>query len=122
MPEPYYVVTCTNVSGCTDTDTVFAAALTSVDPVQIGDLQVLPLHPNPSSGQVELQADFERPGKLEIHLVDLQGRHLETLYQGNSGKEFREGITLSPRLSAGIYLVEWHFEGKRWVQRLAYQP
>ena len=122
LPNPGYIVTCTNEFGCTDSDTVFASQLVSAPaPVETG-LQLEALFPNPNQGKVTLSASFTRPDDLRIRLLDLQGKEMGILYQGLSGRDFKLSVDLPEGLAPGLYLAEWNYQGLRQVQRMIYQP
>lgn len=121
-PLPDHIVTCTNEYGCTDSDTVFWYQLVSNDPAHYNPIDLNPLYPNPTEGELVLSASFRNPGDLHIRLVDLRGKEMAQLYSGRTGKEFNKEVNLPDKVAAGMYLVEWnHSEGKA-VQRLLVRP
>lgn len=119
---PDYVVSCTNEYGCTDTDTVFADQLVGNDLALTLPISVEPLYPNPSQGSLVLAGQFEKPGELDIRMLNLQGLEIAILHTGWVGKDFRKEIQLPEELAAGLYLIEWRQGESRKVQRLLLQP
>jgi hypothetical protein len=73
------------------------------------------IYPNPASGSIIVLPDFEEKIPGEIQIKDLQGRTLIQKKEVSSGVSYTLPIHL---LSPGIYLVEFHSEGRNFVSKL----
>ncbi len=69
----------------------------------------LKIYPNPTVAVINLQAGFQRGGKLKIILTDVQGKTLvQKEFELSSGKE-KQQLDLSS-FSAGSYLLTVNFK------------
>lgn len=117
-----YTVTGFNKEGCSSTDDItininFPDAID--DGIWTGVGEVYPLFPNPASSQFALSAKFSLKGKLNINLLDVNGRKITELYNrqvntDNFSYEWKREF----QIAAGFYLVEWKLEGRRFMQKI----
>lgn len=117
-----YTVTGFNKDSCSSTDEItvhvnFPDAID--DGIWTGVGEVYPLFPNPASFQFYLSAKFSLRGKLEVNLLDVNGRKITELYsdQINTGN-FNYEWKRETQIAAGFYLVEWKLEGRRFMQKI----
>ncbi len=88
----------------------------------LDEAQVL-LYPNPVSQNIQLQFELQTPEILDIQLMDLSGKILQTVHQHQrfeAGKQ-EVSIPVSDALPAGTYLLTIAGQGKvmrsvRWVK------
>jgi uncharacterized delta-60 repeat protein len=88
----------------------------------LDEAQVL-LYPNPVSQHIQLQFELQNPETLDIELMDLSGKILQTVHQHQrfeAGKQ-EVSIPVSDALPAGTYLLNIAGQGKvlrsvRWVK------
>lgn len=74
------------------------------------------LYPNPSSGQLRLRSVGLAERELEVQLLELSGRILQT-YQGGLA-QINEGLTVdSENLVPGLYLVQIRLDGQVFSKR-----
>lgn len=73
------------------------------------------IYPNPFSDMVHLEFSQSLDMEVPIRLLDINGRIIFTDFigRGHIQKHF-----FLDRLSAGIYLLEFHYQGQRYIQRL----
>ncbi len=121
-----YTMTATDVDGCVVDDkvtvTVEGTPPLSVDKSfdEIGLINNP--YPNPAQQQVMFSADFISAGNLQLSLYDLQGRKIETIFQGNVGQgNFVHSWKRANNLSNGLYFVEWQMAGRRIVQKVQFR-
>lgn len=68
----------------------------------------LSLYPNPASHSLNIGFDLKKAGKVRITLIDITGKEISTLNEGNfSMGVFEEAFTL-PTLNSGIYFIAIH--------------
>lgn len=119
-----YTMTAVDTDGCEVTDKVTVTvegtpplAIDGAFANEIGQIN-LP-YPNPALREVMFSADFITSGELELNLYDLNGRKIETLFQGTIGQGvFVKKWQRNPEISSGLYFVEWRMEGRRMVQKV----
>ncbi len=73
------------------------------------------IYPNPASGSIMVMLDLEEKISGEIQIKDLQGRTLIQKKEVSSGVSYT--LPIHP-LSPGIYLIEFHSEGRNFVSKL----
>jgi hypothetical protein len=74
--------------------------------------------PNPSSGITCIPLDLKTSGRLTIDLVDIMGRVVDHVYDGNTQPGERNFFTDTSALDAGIYNVRVRFNGITDSQRI----
>ncbi len=98
-----YVVTVTNVEGCTDMDTIqvnFTAEITNPNGLET----VIQLYPNPSSGSISLNIQNIEADMISIDIMDLTGKVAYHQWMGISGNELSKTFDLH-HLSNGVYIL-----------------
>lgn len=73
------------------------------------------IYPNPASSSIIVLLDFEEKIRGEIQIKDLQGRTIIQKKEVSSGVSYT--LPIHP-LSPGIYLIEFHSEGRNFVSKL----
>jgi len=80
-------------------------------------LDGLTLYPNilPAGEKARLQVNLNAPVDMQIHLIDVNGRQVSTLFEGKANGDFWQDIE-TPSLSSGLYWVAIEANGV-WAQR-----
>ncbi|MBI5806230.1 T9SS type A sorting domain-containing protein [candidate division TA06 bacterium] len=86
-------------------------------------LQLMPCHPNPSSGAVAIKYALHKPGTMSLNIYDICGRRVNTLDQGQkqSGAytlTWKGDDNQGRMLPAGVYFYQLNFEGTNLTQRM----
>lgn len=86
-------------------------------------LQLMPCHPNPSSGAVAIKYALHKPGTMALNIYDICGRRVNTLDQGQkqSGAyslTWKGDDSQGRMLPAGVYFYQLNFEGTSLTQRM----
>ncbi|MEM7372414.1 MAG: T9SS type A sorting domain-containing protein [Bacteroidota bacterium] len=112
-----YLLTITDALGCTVTDSVTIGGPTvSIDELTAAGFGQLSLYPNPSHGSVSLDGLMLKPGRLHIHVFDVQGRAVyQTELQVAGIFETTLNLEQSP---AGVYLVHLRSNHGQITRRL----
>lgn len=79
------------------------------------------IYPNPVAGgeEITFSGSFSHLGELRINLLDLQGRTVASVWEGQvPADRFAFDWPVANDLQQGMYLVSWEFDGERKVQRL----
>lgn len=116
-----YKVIGTYSNGCAKTDSLTLLVTTGVgqELAQIGAIQAI--SPNPSKGEITLEADFYQNTDVQILFQDLTGRTLATLFEGKTTTgAFNQTADLR-QFPAGIYLLTWRANGAEFHQKLELQ-
>jgi PKD repeat protein len=80
---------------------------------------VNPAFPNPAGDHVIFSADLNLGGDLQISLLDLAGKRIETIWSGRvPGGEFSQNWLRPTDIPAGIYLAVWEMNGARFPQKI----
>lgn len=109
-----YSVTVIDAAGCTDVAEVIINNATSTKDIET--LNLLQLAPNPTSGQAELQLEFNRVETVEVRIFSPVG---QLLLQGTEqrGQRLTYPIDLS-NYPAGMYFVQIRVGDKMRVEKL----
>ena len=108
-----YIVTVTDVLGCTDELTVNVGV---TDVKDIDGLTSLKLQPNPTSGSAMLNATFDRPVDVNVEIIDLLGRRVwET--SASYANSISEQIDLGS-FPDGLYLIRLTVDGQTATRKL----
>jgi hypothetical protein len=119
-----YTMTATDTDGCEVTDkvtvTVEGTPPLAIDGAFENEIGLINLpYPNPAQREVMFSGNFNTSGELELNLYDLNGKKIETLFQGTIGQGvFVKKWQRNPEISSGLYFVEWRMEGRRMVQKV----
>jgi hypothetical protein len=86
-------------------------------------LQLMPCHPNPSSGAVVIKYALHKPGAVSLNVYDICGRRVNTLDQGQkqSGAyslTWKGDDSQGRMMPAGVYFYQLNFEGTSLTQRM----
>jgi len=110
-------------SGCTKTDSIQIVVNnpTAIDNAFAQMGVVSAVSPNPTQGEIALNATFARTGDLRIALYDLSGRGLSTLYAGKVNEGTFTHQANMGRYAAGVYLIVWEMNGATYRQKLEIQ-
>jgi hypothetical protein len=86
-------------------------------------LQLMPCHPNPSSGAVVIKYALHKPGTVSLNVYDICGRRVNTLDQGQkqSGAyslTWKGDDSQGRMMPAGVYFYQLNFEGTSLTQRM----
>ena len=86
-------------------------------------LQLLPCHPNPASGTVNIRYILPRSGPVSLNMYDIRGRRVATLQQGHRqggaySLAWRCRDTRGKLLPAGVYFYRLTSEGTSLTRRL----
>lgn len=100
---------------------VYDITTTGMDDGQV--LALTSVYPNPSSGAVNVCMLVEKPGTYSLHILDMQGRVVETLFSGhlNSGNKtifWDASASTGEQYPAGIYFVKLLGEGRQHVSKM----
>ncbi|MEM1056868.1 MAG: choice-of-anchor B family protein [Bacteroidota bacterium] len=83
---------------------------TTEPPVVPGELDVS-VGPNPTSGRVVVRTALSEPGPVRLRLLDLQGREIRTVFEGEATGLFRETVQTGD-LAPGTYLLRLDTEAE----------
>ena len=79
--------------------------------------------PNPSTGPVQMDFAVAREANVRLEVIDLQGRSVETLADGNyTPGRYRvswDGRTSNGTVPAGVYFVRYQTPGKSYVKKFS---
>jgi beta-lactamase regulating signal transducer with metallopeptidase domain len=66
------------------------------------------IFPNPSNGQVNFDFEVKQAGKIEIHILNLQGQVVDKVYQGSveASRQLFTYTDTEDRLSNGMYVMQ----------------
>lgn len=66
------------------------------------------IFPNPSNGQVNFDFEVKQAGKIEIHILNLQGQVVDKVYEGTveATRQLFTYTDTEDRLSNGVYLMQ----------------
>ncbi len=83
-----------------------AASTTSIDPAWLGEsgLQLAPAFPNPVRTQATIPFHLEEPQRVQVQMLDLDGRLIETLADGQFPAGDHQVFWRPGSLPAGAYL------------------
>lgn len=100
----------------------FKAAVTGVAPIP-AQFALGRVQPNPSTGSIQLVYGLARPSSCRLSVIDLQGREVEVLEQGDLPAGWYtaswNGRTQGGRAPAGVYFVRLLVDGRRFTRRFA---
>ncbi len=78
------------------------------------------VYPNPASQDLTLIPRFEISGRIDVSIVDLLGKHIQTVYQGSYIPSSSIKTNVSP-LAKGMYLLRIQHQGGlsqvKWVKQ-----
>ncbi len=104
-----YIVTVTNIFGCTDSDTIqvnFTSGISNPD----GSTTTMMLYPNPNTGPFNVRIDNLETNNLVLDVLDMTGRVVHQLYVGSVS-----GNTILPfdltNLRVGTYVLRMTANG-----------
>jgi len=86
-------------------------------------LQLMPCHPNPSSGAVAIKYALHKPGTMALNIYDICGRRVNVLDHGpkQTGAYtliWKGDDSQGRMLPAGVYFYQLNFEGTSLTQRM----
>jgi subtilisin family serine protease len=95
-----------------------AYAVARPDPAPNG-LVVQRIFPNPATEQAMLSANLPFDGAMQLEILDLHGKVVTTVFDGqaNAGR-FESRWQRPAGCAAGMYLVRWRFEGAQIVEKM----
>jgi hypothetical protein len=118
-----YTLFATNNLGCTKADAmqVTVPGTVGIEVLEKDWASVLPLYPNPASSEVNLSAQFAQTGNLSIQLYDLNGKQVQTVFEGkvNAGT-FNHKIQRGG-LASGVYMVVWQMNQETISQKVSFE-
>ena len=91
-------------------------APTGIDQVRSSLIDGISIYPNPSSGKTVLSINTIERTAINITLMDISGREMISLYNGQIDKGTRNIEFDSQSLSSGVYIIK-AFDGKTAVQK-----
>jgi PKD repeat protein len=103
-----YTVTVVDNLGCIGESTPFSFLMTSI---QAMDAQRLSVYPNPVEDNLRIEAEAGVEAELSISIVDLTGRTVVDVLQGQQVVKFGEWIPVRS-LEPGIYLVRFSMKNQ----------
>jgi PKD repeat protein len=77
----------------------------SVEEILLGGSNALMVVPNPAEGEAQVAFDLARHGQVRMDLVDVLGRQVMALHDGNMGSGLHRIDLPIGRLQSGMYLV-----------------
>jgi hypothetical protein len=103
-----YTVTVVDNLGCIGESALFSFLMTSI---QSMDAQRLSVYPNPVEDNLRIEAEAGVEAELTISIVDLTGRTVVDVLQGQQVVRFGEWIPVQS-LDPGIYLVRFSMKNQ----------
>lgn len=103
-----YTVTVVDNLGCIGESAPFSFLMTSI---QAMDAQRLNVYPNPVEDHLRVEAEASVEAELSISIVDLTGRTVVEVLQGQQVVKFGEWISVQS-LDPGIYLVRFSMKNQ----------
>lgn len=97
---------------------------TPVRDIETSDIFRLRMSPNPVTGESLVRYELPEAGKVQISMMDLNGRTIASLYIGNRGKgehQARFDHTIISNLRKGVYLLQLQVNDKRKIIKLLKQ-
>ncbi|MDX1907577.1 MAG: T9SS type A sorting domain-containing protein [Bacteroidia bacterium] len=99
-----YDVTVTDANGCSATIRVEVGSNVGIDDLREAGIATLAAFPNPTSGQITVQAELLQPGRVTLNLTDLQGR--QVVSRATEVLQTLDTQLDLTQLAAGVYLLE----------------
>jgi hypothetical protein len=98
---------------------VLSASPTGIADAAANNPQSLNLFPNPASGQLQIAYTLSQHAVVAIHLYDLSGKFVSSLFNGEqeAGEQSYSAV-LPASLDKGMYLLQLEVDGKLSVKRL----
>ncbi|HEY8397124.1 MAG TPA: T9SS type A sorting domain-containing protein, partial [Flavihumibacter sp.] len=97
---------------------------TPVRDIETSDIFRLRMSPNPVTGESLVRYELPEAGKVQISMMDLNGRQIASLYIGNRGKgehQARFDPAIISNLRKGVYLLQLQVNDKRKIIKLLKQ-
>lgn len=113
-----YIVTTTDLNGCTSMDTFVVDNLIGVDP-SLGGPEIA-VSPNPTTGLINVVVTLEELAEVRFAVTDLRGRVIYRELQPAAGLQIQREVDLNA-LSAGVYLLQVESGGQRSFTRVVKQ-
>lgn len=98
-----YVLTITDINGCTHTETFVVSLIIGIDPALNGPQ--ISVFPNPTSGMVRISVTLNELSKVDFALTDLRGRVIYEASTPANGLQLQRDVDLSS-LAAGVYMLK----------------
>ena len=113
LPDGIYHVTVTDVNGCTSIGELNVTTVGSHDPGLKNNIAV---HPNPTSGILQIALSFDLPTDVHLYIHNAVGSSVEA-HQFNLALETRESLDISGN-PPGVYWLKFVVEGRVHTKRV----
>ena len=102
-----FSVTVTDENDCVAVDSAFL-----VNTLEVNPLSALEVYPNPSTGKVFIETNFNQITKLELEVYNILGERIEQyLFESLNGKVLNIDLSSSP---PGLYIFVFRDENQNW--------
>ena len=117
QPGDYYVYTSKNLNS------LLSIASDPINPIINNITKInISVKPNPVISSSVIEYELPQYGKLNMNIVDLNGRVISNLFDGYRTKgKYQVNINnalKSNMIGKGIYLLQFDFNGKRQIEKL----
>jgi len=91
---------------------------TSIYDWDLFDFRLYANYPNPFKEETIIRFDLDKAAKVDIQLLDVQGRHIKSLPIQSYSPGSHELILETAELSPGIYLLQMRMENQIQLRRI----
>ncbi|MFK7970291.1 MAG: T9SS type A sorting domain-containing protein [Bacteroidia bacterium] len=116
-PDGTYIVTVTDLNGCTTSDTISVPVVSIDDEIAAG-ISTFEVYPNPTSDVAFVAISLDRTEDATVALMDITGKTLRT--SNVSGRDLNVRLDVSG-MAGGVYLVRVSTERGSAVRKLIVQ-
>jgi hypothetical protein len=114
LPSGVYVVTVTDVNGCSDSKTFDVGIFVDAD--ETSQNAMFTLYPNPANGVARLDVALAHEAEMKVRLVNTNG---QVVFESKENSAIRGSFTLDvSQQPPGLYLVQLIVEGKAYYSKL----
>jgi len=94
-----------NTSGLSSEVSVLASGISSGDPITPSAFVLYPNYPNPFNASTTIRYALDRPGRVELAVYDVLGRHVATLTDAVQGAGVHRVTWGADGVASGVYFI-----------------